>query len=268
MIPLRKPWGNTKPPVGYGLNYADPINRGLVGKWLMNEGASTPLRNIAGSNTATNISGTKTTTIGNFGNAIQSTTGGYQLPNINDFNPTNEITLCAWYYRVSAISANFASIFDNNVNAAWALWDGRGGSTFAFTVFAGGARTDVNSAVATGQWMFMCGTYKSGSQLLYQNGKVIASAATTGTLGTNTLLQFGSHLEGTLVGDCIDYKMDVAGFYNRALTPGEVQRLYAEPFAGIQTRRAYIPLAQAAAGTFQPAWAMQSNAFLGGGMYA
>jgi len=112
------------------------------------------------------------------------------------------------------------------------------------------------SVVNMGQWLNLVVTYQSGDATrMYYNGVLEASNGTcpaslyNSTKETTFGLQY--YEEGDPDWDDYLYDGDLAalGIWDRALTPSEIQQLYADPHALVQPRRVTVPVKLPAAAT-------------------
>lgn len=92
---------NTKPVLGSQINYGHPLSVGLVGCWLMNEGAGSFVNDLSGNKlTGKLITAGATWTIGETGNAVNlDGTSGAEVdcgtPSQLDFDHTTSFTIAA-----------------------------------------------------------------------------------------------------------------------------------------------------------------------------
>ena len=279
-MPFRKskPWGNTKPTVGYGIDFGDPINSQIDGCWLANENAGNKLTDISRGNNGTFTSG-PTWGNGRFGKAINLPASGSAYVNLAKTNypvPVSAASIAAWV-NVNAATSIYSPILTRTYAGThtspyhvFKLGANRFGSADKFnceisTTSVNDQSTPAPSTYAYGVWYFVVATYDGANVRLYQNGVLVATQATTGNFiyGSGGFIRFGANAGGA---ENFYGLIDNVRFYsNRALTASEVRRLYTEPFAGIITpRRRIISQAAAAGGVFTPYYWQQHIA---GGMH-
>lgn len=143
---------------------------------------------------------------------------------------TGDFTYCCWFK--SSQTGNFLSPM---------AYGSRGVAGYRFEMNSGQlvVRNDDGTHVDTpqtsafnfndGNWHFACCTVaRTGNTILYVDGSVAQSVATTATLTLNNSagLSFGSGWNGNV---------DEAGIWSRALTPTEVGKLYNGLGSGIGT---------------------------------
>ena len=241
---LKKNWGTTKPSVGYGVDWSDPISKGLVGCWLFNEGAGAFAFDIARKNKGTLTNG-PTWTSGKFGKGL-SFDGTNDYVNIGDvLDQTGSFSLSAWVKRAGDSPTGRAGTIVGKEMASTAQFmleiidssEGTSPNTVRFITF-GLAVISVYSTqtITNGQWYHIVATFDSSSitQKIYIDGVQNATQTTTGTMTANSdTLKIG-YSQGTGASNNYFFGViDDVRIYNRALSAGEVKRLYSEPFAGI-----------------------------------
>lgn len=229
-------WGATKPSVGYGVDFSDPISKGLVGCWLFNEGAGNKVYDIAGKNTGTLTNG-PTWRGGKFGKVINfDGVDDYVLMDIGGSVPTS-ITLSAWIYPTAG-GVVFTELGQGVINSGWHESQMEVLSTGEIKVgyWAGSLYSLSLGTFNLNSWHHVVLTFDDSNNLAsgYVNGVLRNSGTSNKQYPPNLWYSVGalsatSHGDGTYFNGSIDN----ARLYNRALSAGEVQRLYSEPFAGI-----------------------------------
>lgn len=239
-------WGRTKPTVGYTVDWSDPINKGLKACWLFNEGAGSKLYDATGNQ--------NTGVMGNLGSATQWDVGrhgksvafagsaGDNTSNITvvsspTVNIVGNITMACWVYPT--ISNAYQALFDKNVSARqYAMFLSSGGVSQIYIALGG---TNIGDVTVTPNWVlnrwnFIAATADGTNVRVYVNG-VLANTTSSSALPTS---QSGSLYFGIEFGGGFPIKsgrFDSPRLWARSLSSGEIARLYAEPFAGIQTPR-------------------------------
>lgn len=221
------PWGNVKPGVGSILDLGDPINQGLVGCWLFNEGAGGFAYDIARMNNGTLTGGTAWA-IGRFGKTL-SFDGSNDYISVPSISIPTDITVSAWIFPLS-LNANYICT-KNPVNEQWALF-----VESELLIWRGGANQNVLTATgpSINMWHHVVGSQRGVDGQLYIDGVQVATTSSLTAIGNGAgLINIGRfdaqyHFNGSI---------DNVRIHNRALTPAEVMRLYSEPFAGIVAPR-------------------------------
>jgi RHS repeat-associated protein len=155
------------------------------------------------------------------------------LSNSNSFaisfwmNPSGiHATADNYQYVVDLRGQYFVSIVYSQPNVA-----NNPGSLRFSTMDASSNRMVINSkanSVPLNQWSHIIATYNNNLMELYINGVKVgsASAMPPGALGYNPYNSLGKHVDPKLNDSWFYGGLDEVIFYNRGLTPGEVQALY------------------------------------------
>lgn len=238
------------------LDGADPINRGLAGFWPLNENGGVAVENIAPSPAVGITVNTPTRVFSPAGRVVRFSTAGTQYVNTQQLvgapssgtvtwwqNPTyafnaSNLLRVPWGNSTATASGAYLScqVFSNN---QWYVgWVN--GTDYRLTF----AATAANWPQA---WTFYAFTWGPSGNALYINaGQLVASSATVPVVAESTanfaLAKLGpafslslSHFAGDLQG---------VRRFNRALRINEIQRLYADKWAGAahsQRPIAYTP---------------------------
>ena len=249
-MPYRKgtPWGRLKPPEFAQLDWGDPINRGLVGRWLFG-GARARIDDMTGRNPMRGNSGV-TDVPGPFGGrAIQfDGTTGFTRNSFQGVRPivtTPPFSYVAWACWTDSTKAHdiiFTQDEAGNVDYYGIFINATSGLFAAVNRDSGGTHTATSTAAATvGYWYQVVGVWASTSdRRIYVNGRL---EGTDTTASTPTAANLDSTTFGALNRLTVAYgtgKMDNASIYNRALSTAEIERLFNEPFAGIVPNRRRI----------------------------
>ena len=249
------PWGQTKPPVGYGVDWGDPISRGLVGCWLFNEGAGNKVYDIAKGNTGTLTNGPLWVP-GKLGQTLKFD-GASSYVSIGASDVDAPCSASMWVYKPALSSFTSVALFDS--------------SAYSFR------GEQYNGTRAVGVTKYGVADYLFSPE--YQIPLLTLVNLTLVISGSVAILYANGVQKGTISGVDIKFPrtdigrnnpnvfnglIDNARIYNRALSAQEIMRLYTEPFAGIQTpsRRFISP---AAAGGAAP-WANRINNLIGTGV--
>jgi len=228
----------------------DSINRGLEGFWPLDDGAGTVATDVSpwrrnGALTNFGLSSGTGWGAGRNGKALVFDGSNDYVP-VAKIPPITKCTLAVWL-KSTGTGANTMVATKNFsggvVPMALSISSGAGaavGMSFYNGAWqASGVTTDVSN---DGKWHFVAGTYDGATLRYYLDGKLDASAAYTGSLPNNTNpLEIGAYTAGASY-----FKGTMSGFrlLSRALTPGEIARIYADPWAGTLRRRPvrfYLP---------------------------
>jgi hypothetical protein len=224
------------PPLGARINWSHPINRGLVGCWLMNEGGGQVYRNLAGNRGATDGVG-----IGNpvpvmspygramfFDGATQYVDMGSSIP----FDSDNW-SMALWFYQPGGEGPNkrYFSYYGDGPT----LW--QGGTTLQI-VHSGVADFNTNILQLTKQWHHVVVARAGPAIRAYENGNLTASndSFTVIFSATNGPVHLGHSNAFNEYGLC---GMVRPMLYNRALSQQEAQLLYVQPFVGLNSGRSF-----------------------------
>ena len=148
---LKKNWGTTKPSVGYGVDWSDPISKGLVGCWLFNEGAGAFAFDIARKNKGTLTNG-PTWTSGRFGK-------GLSFDGTNDYVSAGNIGNVQNFSYWIKPSVNKYSL-GISANKRYLLNNGLYGGVGTATRYIGGA---IPTAESLGSELLTNGTLETGA---------------------------------------------------------------------------------------------------------
>jgi hypothetical protein len=161
--------------------------------------------------------------------------GDYIKTTLTGFTGTT-VTFSVWVFMdsVAAGRANTIMGLGNWGATGSAAWIAVGTSGFfeIGNIDIGSCASSVQASTLTKQWLHMTGIVSSGDFRLYQDGQLINSTNTTGTInyGTNPVLYLATRAdpsgnpESTRYIDC---KIANARLFNRALSSDEIYQLYA-----------------------------------------
>ena len=225
-----------KPPLGAVRNPYLPINQGIVGDWLMNEGSGNTVADLSGNS----IEGT--VSVFTWGSSLNG-------PALTTASVNSVVSLPASYTPLDGIST-FSVVMNVNISAMGAdrglfytdthakgisLWADEAGSD-RFTLYmdtSDGNTGTLNGStnVALNTWYQVVFTYDGTTVRLYVNGVAEGNEfpyAHTGTLdvtGSNYSFGNDSNLGKDFIGT-----LDYTYLYNRTLSATERAQLYREPF--------------------------------------
>jgi hypothetical protein len=188
--------------------------------------------------------------------------GDYIKTTLTGFTGTT-VTFSAWVFMDSVAAGRANTImglgnWGSTGSAAW-IAVGTNGVLETGSISIGSCASSVQASTLTKQWLHITGIVSSGDFRLYQDGQLIKSTNTTGTInyGTNPVLYLATRAnssgspESTRYFDC---KIANARLFNRALTSDEIYQLYAyqkEDF-GHSTNNMTIKAGRLGIGTSEP----------------
>ncbi|HWQ93176.1 MAG TPA: glycerophosphodiester phosphodiesterase family protein [Clostridia bacterium] len=240
------------------------IGNGLVAYWKLDDGYthlfSVIVADSKGTNTAAfarpdGLSHWVTGGLSLFGGcvSVDGANGWITVPRTGtlDIN-TNAVTISAWVRLrdlPSQLSASFGAIYDST-NDCYVLYLDKSNKELRFKVTdAGGhaARPGIpESALTTNQWIHVAATYDgqftptSGQATIFLNGQprdVHTGNDGTSPFGLTGRVKAGQTAgigrEGAAGGNGFSGHMDDVAIWNRALTPGEVARIYEKGLLGL-----------------------------------
>jgi hypothetical protein len=243
-------WSRIKPPVGAQVDWGDPISRGLVSRWLFNERAGVRLIDIAG--IAPGAAGNAPAwSVGRTGPALQFTTASSQYVDLgasspSALQPTGGFSIGVWFRRngtiptEQALFANWAVVGGNYHGVILTSEDNASGIANQIRLFFGNGtatfagRPIYSAAIADSNWHFIVATWDGATSNMYVDGQIGATpVSVSGISWTSTVPRIGAIYEAGANKAYAQGWIDGVCFYNRALKPQEIARLYSEPFAGV-----------------------------------
>jgi len=233
-----------KPLRGTQLDKSHPLNRGLVGFWLFNEGDGKKAQDLSGNDnhgTLKNMAFPPTPTSGwnagrkGVGLSFDGSNDYVDCGNDESLNITDAITIETWV-KPATSQADYAGIVCKpSPNEKWGLL--RDATKWRFRVDVGGqphlVYDDVLSNSYDGNtWVHFVGTYDGETLLFFKDGKQTDSNTTpSGNIDDATANPLH-------IGNVSAYKyngqIDEVRIYNRALSADEIKQLYLYPYAGFQ----------------------------------
>jgi len=258
-----------KPPRGVLLQRGHPLSRGLVGCWLMNEGAGTLVRDASANRNNGSLYGAAAWSVVKHGPCILgglNTTDSVAVPSTPTQSGMPGLTILA---RGSNNKATIASTGNeylafklNAYNVGWTQSEQiqasvRLASGTKTSVTATGYHTDGTSLKQFGTWhdgQVVCPIFEG--QIL---SSVAAAAVGSVNVQTNTLYLGGDGDTGSW-----DGKLEYVYIWGRALSPSEITSVYADPWQ--MFRRSRIELWTGAMASGSPVGEILIHPGLRGGM--
>jgi hypothetical protein len=197
----------------------------LVGWWKLDETAGTTVADAGGDGHAGTLAGNPKWTQGVLGGALEfDGKGDYvDLGAAGDFDTTDRITVCAWV-KVNAFDVDWQTIIAKG-DTAWRLSRDQGNNLhFACTgLWPEWVRGSAN--VNDGQWHHVAGVYDGAELRLYIDGKLDASAKTSGHINVNAYpVYIGENAEHP--GRGWHGLIDDVRLYNYALSDAEIKAMH------------------------------------------
>ena len=225
-----------KPMMGQQIDWSNPLSKGLVGYWLMNEGTGNIVQDLSGNgNDGTFGVGAASPSwiAGNHGSAINFDGGDTCeiTEKSNVLAITNALTI------IANVKFNNTSAYDSVINR----YDAGGGygiyyssqPRLRFVVRDGGSNYDeclISGQPVTGEWMQIAGVFDGANSYIYKNAILGDTQVGTALSNTSTdTLSIGTGFYGDSFVD-IDHVM----IWNRALSAREIQDLHSNPFGMFQ----------------------------------
>lgn len=217
------------------MNWAHPINRGLVAYWPMLEGAGLVTRDLSpnglhGTLTLMTPSATSGWSGGVLGTSIRfdGTDDAISCGTSALFNPL-EISAAAWIW-LNAAPTNNPNVMSKNYNTGW-RWR-INNSTNVVSVLDRGATNIVSgtSAVPANTWVLVGFTGTSTGIAIYINGAL--DKAASGSAWGHGSDAGAFYLGQDQASPSEDFKGALAGggVWSRGLTPAEWWLLYSQPY--------------------------------------
>ena len=228
----------------------DPAPSGLVA-WWPGEGNA---NDIVGTNNGT-LQGGTTFTNGEVGQAFNfdGVANYVSVPNSPSLNPTNAISVEAWYRPPSFYGHGNDSIvvkayptygppyYQYNLGATGDQYSNPSGDHAEFYFYVSSPETSYGSTAPAvtaagfwtpGNWYHLVGTYDGSAVKIYVNGALAGQAPMSGKLSDyGRPLYIGGNIDQPSVARTPG-RIDEVSIYNRALSSNEIAALYAAGSAG------------------------------------
>lgn len=249
---IRKPKnrGSIKPPVGYGVDWSDPINGGLNGCWLLNEGGGNKLFDLARLNHGSFINA-PTWQPGNFGAALSfnGTTQAVNMGTSSALNAVSGVKALSFWFKINSFVSTTAYALAGNgyngTNTGFSVGFNTGGAppasngdrlcveTYNGTIH--GAYTSKTWSSADNKWTHCFVMFDGSAFRIFVNGVEDTNAEGTqiGTVTTTAKFYIGAQDINGTDGRWFPGLLDCVRFQARSFTRSEITRLYRDPIAGI-----------------------------------
>ena len=230
-----------KPLLGTQIDWSNPLAKGLVGLWLMNEGTGNIVQDLSGNGNTGTFVGTLDWVPGKLGPALSWNAADEYIDFPTITSIPGEVTLIAWVWIPSSPwqmqplfsfskDAGTYILLYNNTDATGPLkhW-------FSTRVeYAAKVTVESDTNVVTNKWIQVAMTRNSaGLWKMFLDGvQQVNTQTMAGALTGLVTHKFG---DDAIVGNItFTGKADNLSIYNRALTAGEIADLYTNPFGIIQ----------------------------------
>jgi len=203
------------------------LNTGLVGYWAMDEGAGNKAYDQSGNRNTGTASGSPTWADGKLGKALSFNGSGDYVYIADPFH-VNQLTVSVWIWRDPADSGggNWPPFVSKWGGSQYEWTIGMQSGNYAFWIGGPSPSISFDTAIPVpkGQWLLVTMTYDGSHFYAYENTTRIVSQDSTGNINnSNGNLNFArndvqaSYFKGLI---------DEVRIYNRALSAGEITRLY------------------------------------------
>lgn len=235
-----------KPNPGATINPLHPLARGLVGCWLMNEGAGSSVHDISGKNNHGSLVNNPKWVGSNLGGGLDfsGATDRVNCGNDDSLNVT-KITIELWM-NSPGTTGTYQFVIDKFYDTGFgvSITTGRGIRPF-FNINGTMRFITSNDNIEWGKWNHIVTTFDGSTWIIYLNSRnVKESTSFSGPIGANNYdLNIGQYTVGGYVYNGL---VDIVRIYDRALSAREVKQLYRKPFANIispSVLRLYTPSA-------------------------
>lgn len=237
-----------KPHVGAQLDRAHPLSRGLVGAWLMNEGAGSVVRDVSG-NGYTGAITSATWSPGRFGTCLAM--GGSGTVNAGDIevlDGCSALTISIWCMATTLGFPDIGVLVNKDAGSARSFYL-RVGTTeiLSFGVYnsdgtLGSTQSDAFWKSDAGTWRHIVGVWDGTTVSAYINGVLNGTPGSlSGVMRSNAYsVGIGTDWPGSIDGPMV---------WRRALTASEIQSLYRDPYQMFRRGNPVVLGGAAASGT-------------------
>ncbi len=241
----------SKPPPGARVDWGNPINDGLIGWWLFNEGAGGSVQNVAGDNIGVTVNANPVNWVGSPQGGTIDFDGTDDYINIGDalltLSGQTGFAASMWVNPDVINFTDHRGILARGASATrtpW-IWGPSGGNFIRMNLETTLGVIDVSSAALTiGVWTHLVFSWDGDLCTVYKDG----IAGDTDTLGGALESQDADAAIGLIVGFAEwDGPLENIAVWNRPVTVSEVGTLHRNPYGGILRRRLYFTEAAAAA---------------------
>jgi hypothetical protein len=227
---LYRPWADSKPEPGYGLDPSSPLAAGLIGAWSLSEGGGLKVTDHSGQGNGLTITpgASGKWTAGKFGPAYNTAATGSLASSAMPW-PGNAYSFAIWFTNVNPAGVLIRTVL-NSTARVFSLSSSL--SSHTLSLFNSDGTLNMNgtfSAVtSSGSWNHLAVVVTGTQILFYLNGTLGTTMAigTTQTIASTAVpIQLSSSASPQLNG-----MIDNAMAWRYAVPASIVQLHYAEPF--------------------------------------
>lgn len=246
---ITKKWRNQKPSSGSQINWGHPLAQGLVGCWLMNEGAGKTVNDLARKNSGTNIGARWDSHLKGMGLVFDGTDDYIEhldSDGLYDFSSGRSFSIsCLAYFNANGV--DFAIVNAWGVSPTKEQWlllregTAPNADSIKFAVQDTNGNYIVADSVAgtavAGRWHHVVCVKRQNTLYVYVN--MVVSADNPNTVVATLISYPGKIRFGRTVRDSdpLNGKINNVSIYARALSSSEVRSLYEAPYQFIQPIR-------------------------------
>ncbi len=227
-----------KPILGTRLNWSHPLNKGLVGFWLFNEGHGDKVYDLSmneNTGTCTGMADPPTTTSGwnpgRIGPSIcfDGSNDYILLSNNSNLNLTGNYTISSSFYSndVTLFKMIVAKSEGGAVTCQYEL--GQNNGTAVFRVGNGISIRTASKSISNATWYNVVGVKYGTTLSIYVNGAKGTDDTTTSNATTTTSVVIGAR-NTSLLNAYFNGIVNEVRIWNRPLSELEIQQFYTEPY--------------------------------------
>ncbi len=224
---------SAKPMLGQQINWGDPISKGLVASWLMNEGSGNQVADLSGNGNRGTLAENTLWTGGKFGPCLHFDGAGDYV-DCGSFPAGNfgtaDFSIVVWAKCQESGSVDVFVAKGNVAAGDVILYKTTTADRFIFYADAGVISLGVTKTGLVGNWIQLAAVRSGSNAYLYANAILIGTdtSAAANISNPHNLCIGGSETGTTnpFIGE-----IDNVRIWNRALSASEIAQLYREPFA-------------------------------------
>jgi len=227
---------------GIGVDWTDPLARGLAGWWLFDEGTGRVVFDRSGNGLSARLEGNTCWAAGRLGFCVELNRlveGDYVDCGTSAFGieTSNEFSISAWIYPFSSAVAGACIIRRHRYIKPFALYLERSPvSAVRFDVRTSttGGVTTPSGTLELERWTHVVATRSADGVIkVYLDGREQISGVLTGVLDCSAASTYVGVVPTSLA-NYFPGRIANVRIYRRALSAEEVRRLYQEPFAALR----------------------------------
>ena len=248
------------PPFPTFADWSNPINRGLVGAWLVNEKSGDTAHDSLGNNNGTLISSPTWVPSLHDGALLYDGASDYvECGKVGQLDGATGFSIVMWIRRDEAVYSGFTGIFGRGPSGRRVPWifGNNGNANILIQAETTSGSSDINmtltGASVQGQWYQIAVTWDGATKIArrYVDGVEEGTDPTSGSVFADITT------ETTRIGGISGFATFLGAIgttlaYSRALIPSEIQLLYADSTRGFRPRVEVFPAAGAPPGNAMP----------------